>query len=341
MKRTLGVGLVAAIALIASSCGDDGESTDTDSAGATTAATTPATTADAPTTAATTTGAPTTVAPTTVALTTVAPSTVPEDVPQRIVSLSPTHTEILFAVGADEQVVAVDSLSNFPEEAADVVTDLSAFEPNVEAIAGYEPDLVIVQSEGPIIEQLDTLGIETWIGVAPATMDDVYAQIEQLGAMTGHVGDAAELVGQMETDLTALTEDLPKLDRPLSYYHELDNTYFSVTSDTFIGSIYSMFGLENIADETQDQAGGYPQLNPEFIVTANPDLIFLADTVCCGETKKTVAARGGWKQISAVREGLVFEMNDDLASRWGPRIVDYAAQVRNAVDKAAALEPAG
>ncbi|MEJ7562822.1 MAG: ABC transporter substrate-binding protein [Ilumatobacteraceae bacterium] len=340
MKRTLGVGLVAAIALIASSCGDDGESTDTDSAGATTAATTPATTADAPT-AATTTGAPTTVAPTTVALTTVAPSTVPEDVPQRIVSLSPTHTEILFAVGADEQVVAVDSLSNFPKDAADVGTDLSAFEPNVEAIAGYEPDLVIVQSKGPIIEQLDTLGIETWIGVAPATMDDVYAQIEQLGAMTGHVGDAAELVGQMETDLTALTEDLPKLDRPLTYYHELDNTYFSITSDTFIGSIYSMFGLENIADETQDQAGGYPQLNPEFIVTANPDLIFLADTVCCGETKQTVAARGGWKQISAVREDLVFEMNDDLASRWGPRIVDYAAQVRAAVDEAAALEPAG
>ncbi|MDQ3176769.1 MAG: ABC transporter substrate-binding protein [Actinomycetota bacterium] len=327
------------MALIVASCGDDSETTDTDSAGATTAATAPAATSDPATSdppstvvAASTTGAPSTTA---------APSTVPEDVPQRIVSLSPTHTEILFAVGADDQVVAVDSLSNFPEAAADVVTDLSAFEPNVEAIAGYEPDLVIVQSEGPIVEQLDTLGIETWIGVAPATMDDVYAQIEQLGAVTGHVGDAAELVGQMETDLNALTEDLPKLDRPLTYYHELDNTYFSVTSDTFIGSIYSMFGLENIADETSDQAGGYPQLNPEFIVTANPDMIFLADTVCCGETKKTVAARGGWKQISAVREGLVFEMNDDLASRWGPRIVDYAAQVRAAVDKAAALERAG
>ncbi|MDQ3312781.1 MAG: ABC transporter substrate-binding protein, partial [Actinomycetota bacterium] len=191
MKRTLGVGLVAAMALIAASCGDDSETTDTDSAGATTAATAPAATSDPATSdppstvvAASTTGAPSTTA---------APSTVPEDVPQRIVSLSPTHTEILFAVGADEQVVAVDSLSNFPGAAADVVTDLSAFEPNVEAIAGYEPDLVIVQNEGPIVEQLDTLGIETWIGVAPATMDDVYAQIEQLGAMTGHVGDAAEL----------------------------------------------------------------------------------------------------------------------------------------------------
>jgi len=343
MKRTFTVGLVAALAFVSAACGDDETSstkTSTDTSTLPNAGTTPNTSAvtsstlAAEATSKATAGTPVaTEAPTT-------PTTEAEDAPQRIVSMSPTHTEILFAIGAGDQVIAVDNLSNHPEEAAAVLTDLSAFEPNVEAISGYEPDLVVLSNEGPIVKQLAKIDIETWIGPAPATLGDAYAQIEQLGALTGHMGDAAEVVSGMETDIAELTSDLPAPERPLTYYHELDDTYYSVTSNTFLGSIYSLFGLRNIADRMEGDSGGYPQLNAEFIVSESPDMIFLADTVCCGQTAETVGARDGWDSIAAVQNGLVIEMNDDIASRWGPRIVEYVRQVRTAVEQAAAIEPA-
>lgn len=351
MKRTFTVGLVAALALVAAGCGDDSDSTSsdppdtpavtgtddtggTDGTGGATAVTSPSTPSAEP-------GADSTTASTPPVAPGSSPSTTPADVPERIVSLSPTHSEILFAIGARDQVVAVDSFSNHPQAALEVRTDLSGLEPNVEAISGYEPDLVIVQDEGPILRQLDRLDIDTWIGSAPRNLGDVYAQIEELGTETGHADEAAELSGQMQADIDELTAEIPTFDEPLTYYHELDSTYFSVTSDTFLGNIYSLLGLRNIADQVEGDSGGYPQLNAEFIVNANPDLIFLADTVCCGETAETVAARDGWGAISAVENGLVIEMNDDIASRWGPRIVDYVREVRLAVDRAASLQPAG
>ena len=112
--------------------------------------------------------------------------------------------------------------------------------------------------------------------------------------MTGHVGEAAELVAQMQADIDEIIAGMPPLEEPLSVYHELDNTFFSVTSDTFIGQVYNRLGLRNIADEAEGTGGAYPQLNAEFIISTNPDLIFLADTKCCGESAETVAARPGW-----------------------------------------------
>jgi iron complex transport system substrate-binding protein len=164
---------------------------------------------------------------------------------------------------------------------------------------------------------------------------DVYEQIEQLGAVTGHVGEAAELVAQMQAGIDAIVAGMPALEEPLSVYHELDNTYFSVTSDTFIGQVYNRLGLRNIADEAEGTGGAYPQLNAEFIISTNPDLIFLADTKCCGESAETVAARPGWAAITAVTNGGVVEMDDDVASRWGPRLVDYMRDVAAAVQRVA------
>jgi iron complex transport system substrate-binding protein len=171
------------------------------------------------------------------------------------------------------------------------------------------------------------------------TFDDVYTQLEQLGELTGHVAEAAELIGAMETDIAAAVAALPQLDEPLTYYHELDPSYFSVTSDTFIGTVYAAAGLVNIADSVGD-GNPYPQLSAEFIVEADPDLIFLACTKYCGETPETVAARDGWAELGAVVDGNVIPMDDDIASRWGPRIVDYLVQVGAAVTAAAAV-PAG
>ena len=308
MKRFTSIAALAAFLLTATACGDDSSSSET--------------------------AAPTTdVATTDVATTDVATTEPVGDVPQAIISLSPTATEMLFAIGAGDQVIAVDEYSNHPAEALDKPHDLSGFEPNVEAIAALQPDLVIMQ-DTKIKEQLESLGIAVWIGPAAVSFDDVYAQIEQLGAATGHIGEAAELVGQMQADIAAAVAAVPAGGAELTYYHELDPTLYSVTSSSFIGEVYALFGLVNIADGAQP-GNDYPQLNAEFIVEANPALIFLADTKCCGETPETVAARPGWDAIAAVQNGGVIAMDDDLASRWGPRIVDYINAVSAAVAAAA------
>lgn len=248
----------------------------------------------------------------------------------KIVSLSPTATEMLFAIGAGPQIIAVDDQSNYPAEALDKPHDLSGFEPNVEAIAALKPDLVIMQ-DPTIQEQLEALGITVWIGSAAASFDDVYTQIEQLGAATEHVGEAAELVSKMQTDIAAAVAAAPQA-KGLKVYHELDNTFYSVTSNTFIGQVYAQFGMVNIADEAQP-GNDYPQLNAEYIVQQNPDLVFLADTKCCGESPETAATRPGWDALAAVQNEGVIGLDDDIASRWGPRLVDFITAVSDAVAK--------
>ena len=249
-----------------------------------------------------------------------------------IVSLSPTGTEMLFAIGAGDQVVAVEEYSNYPAEALEKPHDLSGFEPNVEAIAALDPDLVVM-SDTKIQDQLESLGIDVWVGPAAVTIDDVYTQLEQLGAVTGHIGEAAELVGQMKADIEAAVATVAAAEVPseaLTYYHELDPTLYSLTSNTFAGQVYSLFGLTNIADGAQE-GNDYPQLNAEYIIEANPALIFLADAKCCGESAEGVAARPGWDTIAAVTQGGVITIDDDIASRWGPRIVDFVEAVAAAI----------
>jgi iron complex transport system substrate-binding protein len=250
--------------------------------------------------------------------------------PQRVVSISPTATEMLYAIDAGDQVVAVDDQSNYPKDAP--MTDLSGFEPNVEAIAGYEPDLVIASSAAGIARALKSLKIPLLVQEAAVTIDDSYAQIEELGTATGHETEAEDVVAEMETEIESITSSLPTFEDPPTYYHELDDTYFSVTSDTFIGNVYGLLGLENIADKADKAGSGYPQLNAEYIIDADPDLIFLADTKCCGQSASTVAKRPGWDQIAAVENGDVVELDDDIASRWGPRVVDLLRIVGDAVE---------
>jgi iron complex transport system substrate-binding protein len=241
--------------------------------------------------------------------------------PRRIVSLSPTATELLFAVGAGGQVVAVDSNSNHPADAPR--TDLSAYQPNLEAIAGYKPDLVVYSDDpGELKAGLEKLGIPALQQPAAKRLDDTYAQIDQLGKATGHPAEAGRLTETMRAEIKKITGG-PRPERPLAYYHELDKNLYSATSKTFIGQLYGQLGLENIADAADKDGSGYPQLSAEYVVKADPDLIFLADTKCCGQTARTVAARDGWDQVRAVKAGAVVELDDDVASRWGPRIVDF------------------
>lgn len=247
--------------------------------------------------------------------------------------MSPTATETLYAIGAGDLVVAVDDQSTHPPEAP--ITDLSGFGASVEAIAAHDPDLVVMWFEpGDVQAGLEALGIEVLYQPAATTLDDVYAQIEELGDATDHGPEAAELVSDMQDRLAELAASAPAVDEQLTYYHEIDNTYYTVTSSSFFGQLYGLFGLVNIADpaDADGSAGGYPQLVEEYIIDADPDLVFLAD-VEFGESAATVGARPGWETLEAVRNGAIVELDGEIAGRWGPRVVDYAETIASALEK--------
>lgn len=256
--------------------------------------------------------------------------------PERIVVLSATVTEMLFAIEAGPQVVAVDDYSTHPTTAPK--TDLSAFKPNVESIATYRPDLVLVSNDVEnLVAQLTALSIPTMLLPYAKTIDDSYQQMSDLGKLTGHRAEADSLVDRIRADLTKMLAEVPTRDKALSYYYELNPSYFSATSNTFIGSLFSSAGLVNIADPAGKDGNDFPQLSAEVIVKSNPDLIFLADTKCCGQSLDTVAKRPGWSEINAVRNRQVVALDDDVASRWGPRVVD----LMRVITAAAAESPVG
>jgi iron complex transport system substrate-binding protein len=254
--------------------------------------------------------------------------------PTRIVSLSPSATETLFALGAGPQVVAVDSQSDYPPQAPH--TGLSALSPDPEAIAGYHPDLVVASADtNGLSAALAKTGVQTLVMPDAKTLDDAYQEFLELGKATGHQAEGESLARQTRSDIDAIIAGTPKPAKPLSFYYELDQTYYSVTSKTFIGQVLSRFGLTNIADGTDPSvSGGYPQLSAERILQTDPDLVFLADSKCCGQNAQTVAARPGWNTLTAVKDGQVFALDDDIASRWSPRIVDLVRAVSDAVKRA-------
>jgi len=250
--------------------------------------------------------------------------------PRRIVSLSPTATETLFAIGAGKQVVAVDDQSDYPAQAPH--TRLSGFTPNVEAIAGYRPDLVVVSYDpGGLVSGLRGLGIPVLVQDAAKNFVGMYAEIAQLGRMTGHVAEATTLVARMKRQIAALVAKSTRRARGLTVYHELGPDLYSVTSQTFIGRVYSLFGLKNIADAADSTGSGYPKLSAEYVVSQSPDVVVLADIHCCEQSPRTVAARPGWKNVSAVRTGTIVRVDDSIASRWGPRLVNFFRAMSSAL----------
>jgi cobalamin transport system substrate-binding protein len=252
--------------------------------------------------------------------------------PTAIVSLSPTATEMLYAIGAGSQVKAVDADSNYPPQAP--TSHLSGFDPNVEAIAAERPDLVVVSNEAALLtRRLAAFGIPVLDLPAPANIGGVYAEFDQLGAATGHASQARAEVSKLRGQISKIVAAVPRRAKPLTYYYELDQTYYSVTSGTFIGKVLGLLGMKSIADSAKgaSSSGGYPQLSAEFILKANPDYVLLADTICCHQNASTVRGRPGWNVLAAVRERHVVALNDDVASRWGPRLVDLLRTVLAAI----------
>src|SRR5262249_5543143 len=184
---------------------------------------------------------------------------------------------------------------------------------------------------GGTVKGLHDVGIRTLLQPAPKDLNGAYAEVRQLGAVTGHVHSASRLVGRMKRQIANVvkTARRPKL----TVDHELSPDFYSATSTTFIGRIYKLFGLKNIADAADSSGSGYPQLSAEYIIAADPSLIVLADTRCCSQSPATVAKRPGWSSLTAVRNDSVIGVDDSIASRWGPRIVDFVRAIGRALNK--------
>ena len=274
------------------------------------------------------------IATTVISMLTVYPTQASSSIPKRIISLSPSATEILYAIGSGKQVIAVDDLSNYPSEAP--MTKLSAFNPNVEALLNYKPDLIILNADATkaleVKAALEKLKIKVFLESAPKTLREAYLEITALGRATGKISGAQSVVSDMKKKISTAIK-AGRTSKKISFFHELDNTLYTATSDTFIGKVYKDFNLINIADPaaTADSAG-YPQLQSEYVIKANPKIVFLADAQY-GESLETLNKRPGWSGIAAVKNKNVVALPEDIPSRWGPRLVDFYQFIADTIVK--------
>jgi iron complex transport system substrate-binding protein len=245
---------------------------------------------------------------------------------QRIVSLAPSNTEILFAVGAGSQVVGRDSFSDYPAEAqtvADIGGGFGALD--TETIIASTPDLVLAADLTPAeqIQALEDLGLTVFVLGNPTDLPGMYENLRTIAAMTGHVEETETLIASLEERVAVVEEKLAGVtERPLVLY-ELDGTDPNAPwvpgPGTFVNTLLTMAGGNNMS-ATLD--GTWVQVSLETIIQMNPDLILLGDAQWGGVTPEMVAARGGWDALTAVQEGKIYPFDDNLVSRPGPRLVD-------------------
>jgi iron complex transport system substrate-binding protein len=252
--------------------------------------------------------------------------------PLRIISLSPSATEILFAIKAGPQVLAVDDNSNYPTNAPR--SALSGFAPNLEAIVALNPDFVILNKDSAksdaIHKSLTNSGIPVMMEAAARNLSDVYSEITEIGKAVDQQAKARKLIQTMKKRIAKVIKTSKRI-KSQSFFHELDNTLYTATSKTFIGNVYRDLGLINVADAASGaDSSGYPQLSAEYLIQSNPEIIFLADAQY-GESIFTVKERPGWQSISAVKNGRIIELPADIPSRWGPRIVDFYELVAKSI----------
>lgn len=253
-----------------------------------------------------------------------------ESQPNRIAALSSVHVEMLFAIGAGPQVVAGDLFTNYPPEAAGLV-QLDSFNLSIESVIELDPDLVVLSFDpGEAVAGLTAVGIPTLLLGTAADLRGTYEQLRVLGAASGHREAAEAVVDEMVVGIAEVVATVGSAGDGLTFYHETDPfDYYTPSSQSFIGRLYSLLGMQNIADAAPDEFGsGFPQLSPEFILEADPQLVFLASF---GEDATTLANRAGWDTLTAVRQGAVYELDPDVASRWGPRVVELLGAIGRAV----------
>lgn len=251
--------------------------------------------------------------------------------PDRIVSVSPSATQMLYGIGAGPQVVAVDEYSTMPADAPR--TKLTEEESSAEDFLPFHPDLVLLGSDtgNQLSDQLATLHIPALVLPAAQSLSDEWAQFREIGLATGHLAAADAEVARLQGRLAAIVRSVHGLAKGVTYYQEISPSLYTATSKTFIGSLYSMLGMVNIADAADKTGSGYPQLSAEYLLRSNPDYVILADPVCCGQTAASFAARPGYSTLTAVREHHIIVVNDSIASQWGPNVVTFLQEIADAV----------
>ena len=240
-----------------------------------------------------------------------------ESEPMRIVTMIPSHTETVCALNACDKLVGVDEYSNYPEMVMTLSNLGNGFAPNVEAIVAIEPDLVLVDESSGIATALEGLGLNVYAGTAQ-TFEEVFEKFEVIGQLINREAEAGELSASVMAEAEGIAGLVANAEQPTVFY-ELDSTLYSVSPSSFVGEILARAGANNIVP---DDLGDFPQLDPEFIVEANPDIIILADAPY-GETVDSLTARPGWSALGAVESGKVYELSQediDAINRPGPRV---------------------
>jgi iron complex transport system substrate-binding protein len=245
---------------------------------------------------------------------------------ERIVSIASSNTEILFALGAESQLVGRDDFSDYPEAALDIPSIGSAFpSPNAEAIVALDPDLVLVAAitSPDDVQALADLGLTVYTTRFTVSLDDIYADISDIGALAGRAAEAEALVTDLQGRIQTITDKLTGVTERPTVFYELDATDpaapFTVGPGNYIDEMLTLAGGTNIAASTGEP---YPVYSLEQIVVDDPDIIILGTFTYGGQTLETVAARAGWGDLTAVKNGAIYPIDDNLVSRPGPRVVD-------------------
>lgn len=250
---------------------------------------------------------------------------------QKIVSLAPSNTEILFAIGAGSQVVARDTFSDYPE-AAKQLKDIGGGwgEVDTESIVALAPDLVLAAEINATeqVKSLEDLGLNVYYLSNPRTLDGMYDNLRTVARLTGHEAEAETLIESLKSRVSAVDAKIAGMtDKPLVFY-ELDgtdpNAPWTSGPGTFVDLLLTQAGGANLGNLLDSP---WAQISLEKLVTENPDLILLGDAVWGGVTPEAVAARAGWDSLDAVKNGKVFPFDDNLISRPGPRMVDGLEQL--------------
>ena len=243
--------------------------------------------------------------------------------PDRIIFLSPTATEMLFAIGAGGNVDAVDGHSNFPNDAP--LTNLFALEPNLEAIASCELDFVIKAFEIRNLKvDLNAVEIEVLILPATPTVEDVLKQILEIGEITGNEENTEKLVVKTRSQIKTISLQREGK-RKFSVYHELDENYYSSSTWSFIGNIYDILGFKKIADEADTAKTGFPKLSVEYIMVSNPDIIVTSGLK--NDKQLKFALRASWNASKAAQNEAIIIVEPDIVGCWGPRLFDFCEQI--------------
>lgn len=245
---------------------------------------------------------------------------------QRVVTLAPSNTEILFAIGAGAQVVGRDMFSDYPPEAGalpNIGGDYVAVD--TETLLTLAPDLVLAADLNPVeqIQALEDLGLTVFVLGNPTDLQGLYVNLLTVGTLTGHAAEAAALAEALQERVAAIQARLANVSsRPLVFY-ELDNTDpnapWTSGPGTFLDTLIQMAGGENVGGILGE---AWAQISLEELIAQDPDIILLGDYLYGGVTPEQVAARPGWEALSAVKNQRVFTFDDNLVSRPGPRLVD-------------------